>query len=510
MKKISWIFISLFLSVPLFGVTLTLDKNYSGAPAPKIVTTDDQGCLTGAPLPVPKRPGYVFRGWFTTAAATGGTQVVLGATGTKFTKDTTIYARWVDPVPIDMSKIPKNMKENFDWIKNDRYPRESYMPLAVPGWGWYNTLFDQIWDGNGSINYGVRWESTKSITLEERKQIASMLHQAINEWMRQIIGMEGWPFQEISVKISGWAVSDGAKILDKQPNEVVWVNNNYDDPGPASASHPTNLIASAPKAMTRVNNLSSIKSNMNYQYGGDPYARVDLYLWCTEYDFGAAGHGSWWGERLPSKDVISAAKSGGAGSGVLLHEIGHGFGLYDFYGAVGVDKPPNTSDGSVFGQGDLRSFMWNGTGAKVINVYDTWQIRYWWDWIRTATPANANRFRPLPKDEEETPVASSSSKAQSSSSSAPSSSSSNSSSSRMSSSSSSRMQSSSSSLQISSSSSNIPSSSSSEDITPVLIANSVEKNIEGTRIYFDGSRVLIKKTLSNGKEKTFDLKGKRR
>jgi len=495
MKKISWILISLFLSVPLFGATITLDKNYSGAPAPKIVTTDAQGCLTGAPLPVPKRTGYTFRGWFTTAEATGGTQVILGAAGTKFTKDTTIYARWIDYVPVDMSKIPKNMKENFDWLKNDRYPRESYMPIAVP-WDWYNTLFDQIWDGNGSINYGVRWETTKSITFEERKQIASMLHQAINEWMRQIVGMDGWPFQEISVKISGWAVSDGAKILDKQPNEVVWVNNNYDNPGPASADHPTNLIASAPKAMTRVNNLAAIKKDMNYQYGGDPYARVDLYLWCTEYDFGAAGHGSWWGERLPSKDVMSAAKSGGAGSGVLLHEIGHGFGLYDFYGSVGVDKPPNTSDGSVFGQGALRSFMWNGTGAKVINEYDTWQIRYYWDWIRTATPANANRFRPLPKDEEETPVASSSSKMQSSSSRA--------------NSSSSNVQSSSSRASSSSSSNILISSSSSEDITPVLIANSVEKNIEGTRIYFDGSRVLIKKTLPNGKEKIFDLKGKER
>jgi len=387
------------------GVTLTLDRNYSGAPAPKTVATDGQGCLTGAPLPVPKRAGYVFRGWFAAPAA-GGAQVIAGAAGTKFAKDTTIYARWVDASPPDMGKIPKNMKENFDWLKNDRYPRESYMPLAVPSWGWYNTIFDQIWDGDGSLNYGVRWESAKSITFEERKQIASMLHEAVNSWTRMIIGMEGWPFQEISVKVSGWAVSDGAKILDKQPNEVVWVNNTYDDPGPASADHPRNLIASAPKAMTRVNNLTSIKSDMNYKYGGDPYARVDLYLWCTEYDFGAAGHGSWWGQRLPSAEVIKAAKNGGAGSGVMLHEIGHGFGLYDFYGAVGVDKPPVTSDGGVFGEGALKGVMWNGTGSKIVNEYDTWQIRYWWDWVRTATPANANRFRPLPKDGDgTTPVA---------------------------------------------------------------------------------------------------------
>jgi len=54
------------------------------------------------------------------------------------------------------------------------------------------------------------------------------------------------------------------------------------------------------------------------------------------------------------------------------------------------------------------------------------------------------------------------------------------------------------------------SSSSSEEATPVLNAPSAEKIIENIRIYFDGSRVLIKKTSSNGKEKIFDLKGKER
>jgi len=61
-----------------------------------------------------------------------------------------------------------------------------------------------------------------------------------------------------------------------------------------------------------------------------------------------------------------------------------------------------------------------------------------------------------------------------------------------------------------SSSSNIESSSSAEDITPVLNVNSLEKNVESIRIYFDGSRVLVKKTLSNGKARIFDLKGKER
>jgi arabinogalactan endo-1,4-beta-galactosidase len=76
-------------------------------------------------------------------------------------------------------------------------------------------------------------------------------------------------------------------------------------------------------------------------------------------------------------------------------------------------------------------------------------------------------------------------------------------------SSSSKMQSSSSSKAQSSSSSVIRSSSSA-GTTPILNANPLEKNVESIRVYFDGSRVLIKKTLSNGKARTFDLKGNER
>jgi len=49
-----------------------------------------------------------------------------------------------------------------------------------------------------------------------------------------------------------------------------------------------------------------------------------------------------------------------------------------------------------------------------------------------------------------------------------------------------------------------------EDITPVLNIPSAEKSVQSVRVYFDGSRVLIKKALPNGKSRIFDLKGKER
>ena len=376
--------------------TITLDQNFSGAPANSSVMTDAHGSLMGdPPLPVPRRAGQIFNGWF--MAATGGSRVIVGATGTKFTQNATIYARWSAPNAVQassMDQIPPAMKENFDWLRTDRWPRERYFPIPAPNSGWYNTIFDQIWGGNGTLNWAIRWETTGNITLEQRQQVAAMLHEAVNQFTRPLIGLPGWPFQEIPVKVVGYAVSSGTRILDQQPNEEVWVNNTYDNPGAADPAHPTNLIASAPRNRTRLNNLSSLRNNGNYQYPGGHYNRVDLYLWCTEYNFGAAGHGSWWGTRMRDNAILTAARNGGAGSGVLLHEIGHGFGLYDFYGVVGVDRPPTTTNGSVFanqnnnvpGGTDLRTVMVNA-GGTTLNTYDQWMIRYYWDWANSASPA---------------------------------------------------------------------------------------------------------------------------
>jgi len=406
MKKQTVLWAALAVMVWVWTVaaqfTITLDENHAGASGNTAVMTDAHGSLMGdPPLPVPTRAGQIFNGWFT--AATGGSRVIVGATGTKFTRDATIYARWSAPNAVQassMAQIPPAMKENFDWLRTDRWPRERYFPIPLPGSGWYNTIFDQIWGGNGTLNWGIRWETNRDITLEQRQQIAAMLHEAVNQFTRPLIGMEGWPFQEISVKVVGYAVSNGARILDPQPNEEIWVNNTYDNPGPASPDHPTDRIASAPRARTRVNNLSSLRNNGNYQYPpGGLYNRIDLYLWCTEYDFGAAGHGSWWGTRMRDNAILTAARSGGAGSGVLLHEIGHGLGLYDFYSGVGVDRPPATTvpDGTGnrnFGSGELRTIM-HGASGTTLNTYDQWQIRYYWDWAFSASPAA--RFPALPE-----------------------------------------------------------------------------------------------------------------
>ena len=382
--------------------TITLDYNYSGAPANITVQTDAHGSLM-MPLPSPRRDGQAFNGWFTTATGGNNTMVLAGATGTKFTANTTIYARWSTLTPVNMANIPAAFKENFDWMRFERHNK------GIPGYNngnpeliYFNTngsvrqrnsVFHMIWEGNGTINWAVRWESGRRITLAERQDMARMLHESINVWTRPLIGMPGWPFGEIQVNLVGWAVRDANVIVDRQPNEVVWVNSTHEAPmGNNNDAFTRDFMASAPREMSRFIQFGgSSRVNTTYNYPGGLHNRFDMYQWCTA-TFGGAVGGDW-GNRLSDTRVIgyrSGVNAQGANTldGVQTHEVGHSFGLYDLYGEQ-IRKPPNTTAASpggqrVFGQGDLTTVM-DRTYNGPLNSYDQWQIRYYWDWVLSGT-----------------------------------------------------------------------------------------------------------------------------
>ena len=378
--------------------TITFNANGGTALSPATRTTDVHGHLMNVmPTPVRAASGgneWAFAGWFT--ATTGGSRVLTGATGTEFTANTTVYARWTQVTRRTVADTPAAMRQNFDWLKNVRH-EEPLRPNTTDGERVFfnrngtiraqNFIFDQIWAGNGTVNWAVRWESSTAVTLVQRQQIARMLHEEINKWTRPLIGMEGWPFGEIQVEVIGWAVSDAALILDRRPNEQIWVNNTHNPPlGDANPR-----MASAPNNISRFNNFRAVNAG-TYQYPGGLHNRFDMYLWGTQ-GFGG-GAGGDWGTRV-SDTYITRAANGGA-TMIITHEVGHGFGLYDFYGGVGVDRPPATSVADStgnrnFGSGDLRTVMHVGA-ANNVTPYDEWQIRYYWDWIYNH-PTAANRFR---------------------------------------------------------------------------------------------------------------------
>ena len=393
---------------------ITLNQNYTGAPRNMIVTTDAYGTLVGdanAPLvlPSPTRSGHDFRGWFTTSAATGGDRVLSGATGTKFTESTTIYARWTTQTKRTLNDIPAYEKEVFDWVKNVR--NECEVVITGSGGSGGNLIFHQLYAGGGSINWAVRWESNNTVTLQQRRQIAGMLYDGINEWIRPLMGYEDFPFGEIPVNVVGWAVQNENLVLDRQPNENIWVNSTND--GPISG-YETGFICSAPRERSRFLNYYAI----NYTSGGHieyvwPEAiggrngRFDMYLWLTqdkEGGNGSAEGGDWgfrWGNHGTNGAAMQAAAShsnNGTIHGTMTHEIGHGYGFYDWYGGpcCGCTQRNPTVYGNQ--SQSMMHYTYN-TGIPErpgVNQFDQWQIRYYYSWVRDKSPANRWEYDPIP------------------------------------------------------------------------------------------------------------------
>ena len=404
------------------GFTITLDQNYPGAPGNMLVETDDYGCLTGAMnapliLPSPIRDGYDFRGWFTSSAAAGGTRVLSGANGTNFTENTTVYARWTTKTVRDISQIPEMEKEHFDWVKDVRNVCEPVITGSGGSAG--NLKFHQIFAGNGSFNWAVRWESNDTVSLQERRRIAAMLYDGTNEWLRPLMGYEDWPFGEIPVAVVGWAVQSADLIRDRQPNETIWVNSASDGPG---SGYNTGFMTSASRARSRFLNYNAVNNtsggHANYKWPdsiGGLNGRFDMYLWLTknkEGGNGSAEGGDWgfrWGQQGPgsSGSGTSAANShanNGLIHGTMVHEIGNSFGFYDWYGSAtgncaanGISRNPpeygNTSRTMM--HFTYSTYAPGSANTATLNQYDQWQIRYYWNWVRDRSPANRWNYTPV-------------------------------------------------------------------------------------------------------------------
>ena len=75
-------------------------------------------------------------------------------------EDTTAYAATI-------SDMKSEYQYTADWIWNNRILPENSTGSRTARW---NSLFDQIVDGKVTLNYVVRWHSTKTITLEQQQK----------------------------------------------------------------------------------------------------------------------------------------------------------------------------------------------------------------------------------------------------------------------------------------------------------------------------------------------------
>ncbi|MDE5947019.1 MAG: hypothetical protein K2G63_06940 [Oscillospiraceae bacterium] len=285
---------------------------------------------------------------------------------------------------VTIDDFPSEYQYAADWIWQNRIEREQSTVRK-------NTIFDQIVAGKGTLNYVVRWQSYKPLTFEQRKGFQAMLEKCYNDWNKWLAGYENWPYEHININIVGWAVFDKNLLLDLQPDEKVYddIISDYDSTYDTSngVEEIPDKLPSAPIEISRCDHFE----DPYYEYPNGYENRFDMYLWGTQGFPSIGGCGGDWGQRLSDDAYINMID--GTGIHVLEHEVGHGFGMTDFYGGEGdIDGfPPGgfPDDGT--------SIMMAGSSIEITN-FDGWFLRYMWSKLKD----EENRFDLSPVQTPET------------------------------------------------------------------------------------------------------------
>ncbi len=213
--------------------------------------------------------------------------------------------------------------------------------------GFPNYLFDQVMAAKGSINYCVRWDSKASVSVKQRDQIQSNLARQFQKWIDQLNengrGWDNWPYKQVSVKVVGWAVRDRSQLK--------WSDNSVD-------VYVNDISENAPQCSEPCGRIFHQDGNYSGCPGGSAH-HYDMSLWLTDGMNGGAGGD--WGQRIGQEYYVGAL--GQENIHILLHEMGHGWGLNDFY-----DFDPLPEEGFVMKAGS----------AMEITEFDKWMLRDFW------------------------------------------------------------------------------------------------------------------------------------
>ncbi|KAF3053467.1 hypothetical protein E8E11_009277 [Didymella keratinophila] len=212
-----------------------------------------------------------------------------------------------------------------------------------------NWITDQLIANNGSINYCVRWNTdAHKSTAADRAKITTALQRSLQKWFDVLVGFEGFPLTKLSVKTVGYAVKDKSLIQGSTSGLDIYTTTDADGVPECDARCYRGAHLDDP------NGISSCP-------GGED-SRYDISLWLDKSLEGQmGGYGYNWGEELGPDYVLNNLDS--SNIHILLHEMGHGFGLLDFY-----DWVP---------QGQTSFIMMAGS-AMEITEFDAWMLRDWY------------------------------------------------------------------------------------------------------------------------------------
>lgn len=218
-----------------------------------------------------------------------------------------------------------------------------------------NLGYDHIMATKAKIQYCVRWDASSStITAAQREKLETVLSTQYNKWVsKALAGFDGFPYESVDVSISGWATNNTA-LLEGDTSGLNIHSDTADVDG----------IPECDPACGRA-----------FHYTDDDYSgcakgeagRYDVSLWLSESMNGQmGGFGGDWGQQLPVDYMLENLDS--ENIHILLHEMGHTYGLDDFY-----DWQPTGQD----------SFIMMAGSATEITDFDAWMARDWWRHIKS-------------------------------------------------------------------------------------------------------------------------------
>ncbi|KAF5679621.1 Exoglucanase 1 [Fusarium heterosporum] len=210
--------------------------------------------------------------------------------------------------------------------------------LGFKNYGW-----DQVIAGKGQLNVCVRWESSASVTAEQRAKVSTAIQDSYSSWMKWVSGWDNFPYEQVKVNVVGWAVKN--KSLLQGSTEGLDIYTDTDAEGIPQCSEKCGRF------FHQDGDYSSCPGGAERHY--------DNSLWLTDGMEGGAGGD--WGQRIGREYFMQLL--GTKNIHILQHEIGHTFALDDFY-----DWTPTGQD---------KFIMLAGSATEVTD-FDGWMLRNWW------------------------------------------------------------------------------------------------------------------------------------
>ncbi|KAF2134434.1 hypothetical protein P153DRAFT_304767, partial [Dothidotthia symphoricarpi CBS 119687] len=223
----------------------------------------------------------------------------------------------------------QTMKENPDGLKDE------------------NWIIDQLMASNGSLNYCVRWNHSGKSNATTRASTVTALQRSMQKWFDTLVGFEGFPLTKLNVNVVGYAVKDKSLIQGDTTGLDVYTTADADG---------------VPECDVRCYRGAHLDGDMSECPGGTS-RHYDISLWLDK-SLGSGevgGYGYNWGEEIGPDYFFDNINNDNIH--ILLHEMGHGFGLLDFY-----DWEPK----------DQSSFIMMAGSAMEITEFDAWMLRDWW------------------------------------------------------------------------------------------------------------------------------------